>query len=112
EFPAVAIVGVEDGLLPHERAQREAEGDGIEEERRLCFVGMTRAMRALYLIHARYRTVFGQTTPTIASRFLGELPQDAIELVEPEPDDDEPFDYPASPKRPERFASYRRRRRR
>ena len=77
EYPAVAMVGVEDGLLPHERSQgSESE---LEEERRLCFVGITRAMRRLYLTTARYRTVFGQTMPTIRSRFLAELPESAVE---------------------------------
>ena len=81
EFPVVAMIGVEDGLLPHERSNDdEAE---LEEERRLAFVGITRAERHLYLCHGKYRTVFGQTTPTIRSRFLAELPPDAVEEVDP-----------------------------
>jgi ATP-dependent DNA helicase UvrD/PcrA len=77
EFPAVAMIGVEDGLLPHEQASHsETE---IEEERRLCFVGITRAMKRLTMSHARYRLVFGQTQPTIPSRFLNELPADQVE---------------------------------
>ena len=81
EFPAVAMIGVEDGLLPHERSNDdEAE---LEEERRLAFVGITRAERHLYLCHGKYRTVFGQTTPTIRSRFLAELPADAVREVDP-----------------------------
>jgi len=73
EYPAVAMIGVEDGLLPHDRANHDA--NELEEERRLCFVGITRAMRTLLLTHARYRTIFGQTMPTIPSRFLKELPR-------------------------------------
>ena len=74
EFPAVAIVGVEDGLLPHERGLKD--DTELEEERRLCFVGVTRAMRRLLLTHARYRTIFGQTMPVIPSRFLEEIPRE------------------------------------
>ena len=92
EFPVVAMVGVEDGMLPHERAQRE--DDGVEEERRLCFVGMTRAMRRLVLSYAKYRTVFGQTAPTIPSRFLQEIPEDVVEAVDAaEEDGDDGGDF-------------------
>jgi len=73
EFRAVAIVGVEDGLLPHDRSMESDQQ--IEEERRLCFVGMTRAMQHLLMTHATYRTIFGQTMPTIPSRFFNELPE-------------------------------------
>ncbi len=73
EYPAVAMIGVEDGLLPHDRANKDA--NELEEERRLCFVGITRAEKSLFLSHARYRTVFGQTQPTIPSRFFKELPR-------------------------------------
>ncbi len=85
EFPVVAMVGVEDGLLPHKRALEDK--NEMEEERRLCFVGITRAMRTLLLTHARYRTIFGQTLPTVASRFLGELPDEAVEREEIEGDE-------------------------
>jgi DNA helicase-2/ATP-dependent DNA helicase PcrA len=80
EFPVVAMIGVEDGLLPHERSQG-GEKD-IEEERRLCFVGITRAQRFLLLTHTRVRSVFGKTLPAIPSRFLNELPDDQIECVD------------------------------
>jgi DNA helicase-2/ATP-dependent DNA helicase PcrA len=86
EFPVVAMLGVEDGLLPHERANGDPAE--LEEERRLAFVGITRAERHLYLCHGKYRTVFGQTTPTIRSRFLGELPPEVIEELDPASDDD------------------------
>ena len=86
EYPVVAMIGVEDGLLPHERSNDDP--DELEEERRLAFVGITRAERRLYLCHGKYRTIFGQTTPTIRSRFLSELPPDAIEEVDPSADPD------------------------
>jgi DNA helicase-2/ATP-dependent DNA helicase PcrA len=81
EFPAVAIIGVEDGLLPHANASRDTAG--VEEERRLCFVGITRARRFLLLTHARFRTVFGEVSPTIPSRFLKELDGPEVEHEEP-----------------------------
>jgi DNA helicase II / ATP-dependent DNA helicase PcrA len=75
EFPVVFIVGLEEGLLPHERALM---GDGdLEEERRLCFVGVTRAQERLYLTHARQRFLRGQLVPRPPSQFLRELPDDA-----------------------------------
>ena len=76
EFPAIAIIGVEDGLLPHQRASNSKTE--LEEERRLCFVGITRAQKQLFLTHARFRTVFGQVMPTIPSRFLRELPPTSV----------------------------------
>ena len=86
EFHAVAMLGVEDGMLPHSRANDDP--DELEEERRLAFVGITRAERRLFLLHARSRTVFGQTMPAIRSRFLGELPEDACEADDISLDDD------------------------
>ena len=85
EYPAVAMIGVEDGLLPHERAN--ADANELEEERRLCFVGVTRAMRRLFLTHARYRTVFGMSNATIPSRFLNEMPDDCMEQIDATEDD-------------------------
>jgi len=84
EFPAVAMIGFEDGLLPHSRANTDE--NELEEERRLAFVGITRAMQHLYLTHARSRTIFGQTQSTMKSRFLDELPEHAVEHVEPDDD--------------------------
>ncbi|MEM7576256.1 MAG: UvrD-helicase domain-containing protein [Planctomycetota bacterium] len=78
EFPVVAMLAFEDGLLPHERANTDPAE--LEEERRLAFVGITRAEQHLMLTHARYRTVFGQTMPTIPSRFLNELPPDCLDV--------------------------------
>lgn len=78
EFPVVFVVGLEQGLLPHERA---LQGDGdVEEERRLCFVGFTRAMQRLYVSHARQRFLRGQLVPRAASQFIGEMPDDASVL--------------------------------
>ncbi|MEM1209537.1 MAG: UvrD-helicase domain-containing protein [Planctomycetota bacterium] len=74
EFDTVALVGFEDGLLPHDRANTDP--NELEEERRLAFVGITRAMRRLLITHANVRTVFGTASATIPSRFLKELPDD------------------------------------
>jgi len=73
EFPVVFVVGVEDGLIPHERSRRENDRKEIEEERRLLFVGMTRAKKRLFLTEARVRSMHGRTMPTISSPFLSEL---------------------------------------
>lgn len=76
EFGAVAIVGLEEGTLPHSRAiVDEAQ---MEEERRLCFVGITRAMSRLHLTSAKYRTHRGLSERTIPSRFLSELPREHV----------------------------------
>jgi DNA helicase-2/ATP-dependent DNA helicase PcrA len=79
EFDVVFIAGLEDGLLPHANSRDEPEG--LEEERRLAYVGMTRARKFLALTGARSRFLFGQRQPTRLSRFLDELPADAIEDV-------------------------------
>ncbi|MBV8487298.1 MAG: ATP-binding domain-containing protein, partial [Planctomycetaceae bacterium] len=77
EFPVVFIVALEEGLLPHARANNDEKE--LEEERRLLFVGITRARRELYLSHCRVRTFRGQQQATTPSRFLGELPAEALE---------------------------------
>jgi DNA helicase-2/ATP-dependent DNA helicase PcrA len=79
EYPIVFIAGCEDGVFPHSRAIDEG---GLEEERRLFYVGITRAMRQLYLSYARRRAVFGAQTFGMPSRFLDEIPSDLLE--EPE----------------------------
>ncbi len=76
EYPTVFIAGLEDGVFPHSRAIDEG---GLEEERRLFYVGITRAMRQLYLTHARRRAVFGAQTYGMRSRFLDEIPSDLLE---------------------------------
>ncbi len=77
EFPAVAVIGLEEGLLPHQRVREDLSGKELEEERRLCFVGITRAMRRLTITSAAIRTLRGVPERTIPSRFLGELGQAA-----------------------------------
>ncbi len=74
EFPAVAMIGLEEGLLPH--AQANNSNPKLEEERRLCFVGITRAQQHLAMTHTHYRTLFGQVHPAVPSRFFDELPKD------------------------------------
>jgi DNA helicase-2/ATP-dependent DNA helicase PcrA len=76
EFPMVFVIGMEEGLFPH---QRSIEEDGEDEERRLCYVGMTRAQERLTLVHAHSRTIFGARGYNLPSRFLSELPQDGVE---------------------------------
>jgi DNA helicase-2/ATP-dependent DNA helicase PcrA len=79
EFPVVFIAGLEEGLFPHSRAT--ASEDDLEEERRLCYVAITRAQRQLYITHAKQRRTFGEEMPTDPSRFLNELPLDLIDNV-------------------------------
>ncbi len=79
EFENVFIVGLEEGLLPHERSNAGEDDDELEEERRLFFVGITRAKTGLYISCARYRTVRGQLLRTIPSQFLFELGLDFTE---------------------------------
>ncbi len=76
EYPVVFMIGCEEGIFPHSRSLDEGT---LEEERRLCYVGITRAMRNLYMTHARQRAVFGQRTYGLPSRFLNELPPELIE---------------------------------
>ena len=84
EFPNVYVVGMEDGLFPGNRAMGEPEE--MEEERRLCYVAMTRAMEKLTLTHARQRMLFGRTTPAMPSRFLEEVPEENSRWIgKPEP---------------------------
>jgi DNA helicase II / ATP-dependent DNA helicase PcrA len=81
EYPIVFIAGCEDGVFPHSRALDEG---GLEEERRLFYVGVTRAMRQLYLTYARRRAVFGAHTFGLRSRFLDEIPADLLDEPQPE----------------------------
>ena len=79
EFPAVFLVGMEDGIFPHLRSL----GDPVEleEERRLCYVGITRAEHRLYLSHAWSRFLFGSSSSNIPSRFLNEIPDTLVRDV-------------------------------
>jgi DNA helicase-2/ATP-dependent DNA helicase PcrA len=78
EFSAVFMVGMEEGLFPIEREDEVGKPNELEEERRLCYVGMTRAKDRLFFSFARSRTIFGYTRRTQVSRFLLELPDDLI----------------------------------
>ncbi len=79
EFPAVFIIGMEEGVFPHSRAFADTEE--MEEERRLAYVGITRAERRLYLTSARSRTLFGRTAMNAPSRFLEEIPAELKEVT-------------------------------
>lgn len=77
EFPIVFMVGMEEGLFPHSRSVMDK--NELEEERRLCYVGMTRAKEKLFLTYSRKRLFFGQKTTNIVSRFILELPEQTLE---------------------------------
>ncbi len=81
EFPVVFLIGMEEGVFPHSRALFEDEE--MEEERRLAYVGITRAEKELYLTRAQMRTLYGRTTMNPPSRFLDEIPSELIEGEEP-----------------------------
>ena len=121
EFPVVFIVGLEEGLLPHSRSLESPSE--MEEERRLLYVGMTRAREELFLTSACVRRVFGRETPAQRSPFLGEIPRELIEEDQPtalqtahlqaalDGDDgrryeyDDPADVPAAKRRELDFAA-------
>ena len=81
EFPVVFMVGLEEGLFPHSRSHDDE--DSLEEERRLCYVGMTRAQTRLILTCAARRRVFGEYQASEPSRFLDEIPTELMDVVEP-----------------------------
>jgi DNA helicase-2/ATP-dependent DNA helicase PcrA len=76
EFPVVFIIGMEEGLLPHRRSMEDP--DELEEERRLCYVGITRAQQRVYLLHTYRRNLFGGSEATLPSRFLQDIPKQLI----------------------------------
>jgi DNA helicase II / ATP-dependent DNA helicase PcrA len=76
EYPIVFLIGLEEGLLPHSRSLDDKEA--VEEERRLFYVGATRARQRLYLLHAFRRTSFGRTNPSAPSRFLSDIPREIL----------------------------------
>ena len=95
EFPLVFMVGVEEGLFPHSLSKDDPQR--LEEERRLCYVGMTRAMRELYLTHAEQRRLFGSESFSLPSRFISEIPAEFVEEIRPQVQmARQPFRQPAS----------------
>ena len=92
EFPHVFLVGLEEGLFPGSRSLGDPEE--MEEERRLCYVAITRAKQSLTICYARQRMLYGRTTTNIASRFVDEIPSECVEKIEqPKPKYDQPRDY-------------------
>jgi len=81
EFDAVFITGMEEGLFPHENAM--SDRDGLEEERRLMYVAITRARERLYLSHSQTRMLHGQTRFNLKSRFFDELPEACLKWLTP-----------------------------
>ncbi|MEC8325499.1 MAG: DNA helicase II [Pseudomonadota bacterium] len=79
EFPLVFMAGVEEGMFPSQQSQEET--GRLEEERRLCYVGMTRAMQKLYICHAESRRLYGQEKFHSPSRFIRELPEDCLDEI-------------------------------
>lgn len=75
EYPVIFLIGLEEGIFPSEKSKQE---DGLEEERRLCYVGITRAKKHLYITHAKERTSFGKTVTQIESCFLNEIPDELV----------------------------------
>jgi DNA helicase-2/ATP-dependent DNA helicase PcrA len=81
EFHTVFVTGLEEGLFPHENSLNEL--DGVEEERRLMYVAITRARRKLYLTHAQTRMLHGQTRYNVVSRFFDEIPRELVQWLSP-----------------------------
>ena len=81
EFPLVFLCGLEDGLFPHQRSI--ADPNGLEEERRLCYVGITRAKQTLYVTYAEQRRLFGTDSFSQPSRFIAEIPEEHVEEIRP-----------------------------
>jgi DNA helicase-2/ATP-dependent DNA helicase PcrA len=81
EFDAVFITGIEEGLFPHEQSLSDA--DGVEEERRLMYVAITRARKRLYLSFSQTRLLHGQTRYNVKSRFIDELPEESLKWITP-----------------------------
>ena len=104
EFPVVFLCGLEDGLFPHQRSITDMQG--LEEERRLCYVGTTRAMRHLFITYAEQRRMHGIDSYGAPSRFIAEIPAELVEEVRPKVQVSRPTymgssrDYPSRPARP------------
>ncbi|HLQ71830.1 MAG TPA: DNA helicase PcrA [Bacillota bacterium] len=80
EYPVVFLIGMEENVFPHARSMMDE--DEMEEERRLCYVGITRAEKQLYMTHAKMRTLYGHTNMNPVSRFLNEIPAELLEGME------------------------------
>ena len=91
EFPVVFIIGMEEGIFPHQNAFIEGDA-GIEEERRLCYVGFTRAKERLYLTNSKKRMLYGKTTNNSPSRFISEIQGDVLETINNNFREEKPFD--------------------
>jgi len=94
EFPLVLLCGMEDGLFPHQRSI--ADPNGLEEERRLCYVGITRAKQTLYITHAERRRLHGMDNFSQASRFIAEIPDEYVEEIRPRVQVSRPLHSPRS----------------
>jgi DNA helicase-2/ATP-dependent DNA helicase PcrA len=95
EFPVVFLCGLEDGLFPHQRSIADLQG--LEEERRLCYVGTTRAMRRLYVTYAEQRRMHGVDSYGAPSRFIAEIPAELVEEVRPRVQVSRPSYVPGRP---------------
>ena len=78
EFPIVFMIGMEEGLFPHSRSLMDKQE--LEEERRLCYVGITRAKKRLFLTYSRRRLIYGQKASNAPSRFINDIPAEVMEL--------------------------------
>ena len=95
EFPLVFLACMEDGLFPHQRSI--ADPNGLEEERRLCYVGITRAKQTLYITHAEQRRLHGMDSFSQASRFIAEIPTEYVEEIRPRINVSRPARTPSRP---------------
>lgn len=89
EFPIVFLAGMDEGIFPGVRSLMDESK--LEEERRLCYVALTRAKEKLYLSNAHMRTMYGQIKPYLPSRFIDEIPQDLLTHVESDERQDRAF---------------------
>jgi DNA helicase-2/ATP-dependent DNA helicase PcrA len=83
EFDSVFLPGWEEGIFPHQRSINESGRDGVEEERRLAYVALTRAKHRLCISFTNFRRIYNQYQPSIISRFISELPKEHLEITFP-----------------------------
>ncbi|MBI5885228.1 MAG: UvrD-helicase domain-containing protein [Deltaproteobacteria bacterium] len=103
EFKGVLIAGMEEGLFPHTRSFDDP--DSLEEERRLCYVGMTRAREKLFLFSARTRSVYGETKSRTCSRFIDDIPAECLSVIECEQESRRVFTFEDRPSRQSTLAA-------